>query len=234
MLIGMSIEIFGLHRTAPTIAVALALALGFTGCSGKTNSASEPVVSARSLSGKTVPDVVGKGGDEAKQLLTEAGLIVKFDAGSEPVWKPSNWTVDEQDLPAGDEVKPGSLVTLRVHKTGGGDASSETVTASDAERAASLQQALSDSFGGQTASEIIASDPTLWAGYVNGIRVERDNAYFTLQVAPSDPARNDLGKSAAQALSTLLPAEAVRGIGWIIVEDAGGAVISQKKPNPLS
>ncbi|MEJ6555286.1 hypothetical protein PQI51_09680 [Microbacterium esteraromaticum] len=105
---------------------------------------------------------------------------------------------------------------------------------SDEERAAKVQTALQDAFGGQTPSEVYASDSSLWYGYVNGVRVENGNAFITLQVAADDPNRKDLGEGAAQALSTLLPAAAVDGLGWLIVEDASGVVIDQKQPRPIT
>lgn len=57
--------------------------------------------------------------------------------------------------------------------------------------------------------------------------------YVTLQVSADDPDRQSLGKRATNAMSTLLPASAVQGVDWIIVEDASGAVTAQEQPNPL-
>lgn len=101
-------------------------------------------------------------------------------------------------------------------------------------RAAALEQAIKDSLGVETFAELYASDPTLWGGYINGVRTANGNAFITLQVAADDPARDDLGQRAAQALSTLLPASAVEDINFLVVEDAAGVVIDQKQPAPLS
>lgn len=104
---------------------------------------------------------------------------------------------------------------------------------SDEERAATVQTALQDAFGGQTPSEVYASDPSLWYGYVNGVRVEGSNAFITLQIAADDPNRKPLGERAAQAMSTLLPKASVEGISFLVVEDASGVVIDQKQPRPV-
>lgn len=92
---------------------------------------------------------------------------------------------------------------------------------------------IKNAFGGMEFSEIYASDPSLWAGYIAGVRVEGSNAFVTLQVAADDPNRNDLGDRAAKALSTLLTADDVDGISWIIVEDASNTVIAQQQPKPI-
>lgn len=108
------------------------------------------------------------------------------------------------------------------------------VTVDEVARAASLEQAIKESLGGvESFSELYVSDPTLWGGYISGVRTDGQNAFVTLQIANNDPARKDFGKRAAKALSTLLPASAVERISWIIVEDASGVVIDQKQPSPL-
>lgn len=104
----------------------------------------------------------------------------------------------------------------------------------DEERAAAFDQSIRDAFGGASYAELAAQDGLTWPGYVNGIRVERSNAFVTLQVASNDPSRDELGKRAVSALSTLLPASAFEGISWIIIEDASGVVIAQEQPSPLT
>lgn len=83
--------------------------------------------------------------------------------------------------------------------------------------------------------ELLAVDPSLWGGYLVGVRVEGSDAYFMLQVDRSTPEGKDLGQRAAQALSTLLTQETVDelGISWVIVEDGAGVVIDQKMSSPL-
>lgn len=97
----------------------------------------------------------------------------------------------------------------------------------DEQRGADLEQAIRDAFGGQEFTEIFVADATLWAGWITDVRVEGSDAYITLQIAYEDPIRDELGERAASALPTLLPAEALEGISWIIVEDASGVVIDQ-------
>lgn len=104
----------------------------------------------------------------------------------------------------------------------------------DEERGQAFEAALRESFGGQEYSEVLISDPSLWYGWISGVRVEGSYAYVTLQIGePRDAEWEYFGESAASALSTLLPAEAFEGIDWIIVEDATGYIIDQQQPSPL-
>lgn len=104
-------------------------------------------------------------------------------------------------------------------------------------RAADLESQLKVMFGVGDGSftDLLAQDPSLWAGYIASVRTEGSRAFITLQVAPDDPSRDVIGERAATALKTLLPAETVDtlGISWVIVEDAGGVVIAQEQPAPL-
>lgn len=124
----------------------------------------------------------------------------------------------------GGEESPAAVPEADETETGA------TVALTSAEFEASIKRA----FGGVEFSDLHASDPTLWAGYIAGVRVERSNAFVTLQVAADDPARKELGDRAAKALSTLLTADDVDGIAWIIVEDASGTVIAQQQPKPIA
>lgn len=104
-------------------------------------------------------------------------------------------------------------------------------------RAADLETQLKvmTGVGDGSFTDLLAQDPSLWAGYIAGVRTEGSRAFITLQVAPDDPSRDVIGERAATALRTLLPAETVDalGISWVIVEDAGGVVIAQEQPAPL-
>ncbi|MSS84980.1 hypothetical protein FYJ24_09430 [Actinomycetaceae bacterium WB03_NA08] len=183
--------------------------------------------------------------DQVGQLLTiaEANLELEgyevetvTDSGKS-IFKKGNWTVIEQK-------QNDNQVLLTVTKNEDKEEGTETPAAPteqaptpepavDEERSAALTQATKDAFGGQEFTEILVSDPTLWAGYINGIRVEGDLAYYTLQISADDLDREEFGQQAARALSTLLPASAVEGIDWIIVEDGAGTVIAQEQPNPI-
>lgn len=105
--------------------------------------------------------------------------------------------------------------------------------ASDAERSAVLEQRLKDIFGVRSMQKLLVAMPDEWPGYVVGVRVEGDLAYFTLQVDRNTADGKRLGKDAARALSTLFGEEDVKGISWLIVEDGTGVVIDQKAPNPI-
>jgi len=97
-----------------------------------------------------------------------------------------------------------------------------------------LEQAIKDAFGVTDFAQIYAQDPSSWGGYIAGVREDGlGNAFITLQVSSDDPSRDALGTQAAKALSTLLPASAVQGIRWLIVEDASHVVIAQNQPAPI-
>lgn len=104
----------------------------------------------------------------------------------------------------------------------------------DAERSAILEARLREIFGGvDSMTELLGPLPGEWPGYVQGVRVEGDLAYFTLQVDRSTAGGHQLGVDATQALSTLFGEADLKGISWIIVEDGAGVVIDQKQPNAL-
>lgn len=113
-------------------------------------------------------------------------------------------------------------------------AESETPPIDEAARAEAFDDALRSALGVSEYSELLASDPSLWGGYVNGVRTDGGNAYVTLQITADEPGRDELGERAARAMSTLLPASAVDGVDWIIVEDAAGGMIAQERPSPLT
>ncbi len=108
-----------------------------------------------------------------------------------------------------------------------------TVQASSA-TGAGIEQAIKDAFGVKDFTEFYVQDPTIWAGYIAGVRDDGvGDVFITLQVSSDDTSRDALGQRAAQALSTLLPAASVQGVRWLIVEDASHVVIAQKQPAPL-
>lgn len=106
----------------------------------------------------------------------------------------------------------------------------------DQERTARFDQDLKSGLGVKDSyQELLATDATMWGGYIADIRVEGDRAYVTLQVDRNTPDGRDTGERAAQALSTLMTQETVETVNysWIIVEDSTGVVIDQKQPKPL-
>ncbi|MGC4153576.1 MAG: PASTA domain-containing protein [Propionicimonas sp.] len=228
---------------------AFVLILALAGCSSPTEA-------------PTMPDVVGLKLDIALSDIKRAGVrgeVEVLGGGVFGVVDESNWEVCEQLPQAGATVTDSPRLT--VERSCGGEQEEpasagptpseepseepveepeeaeeleepEEPTASDRERAEAIENALYEIFMEMTPDEILASDPTLWAGYIVDIRVEGDLAYFTLQIGANDTDRDEFGGQAAKALSTLLPAEVVEGIDWLIVEDGTGAVIAQEQPNP--
>lgn len=213
-------------------AVAVLLVIGGVGNAlgvGDDSSSPAPEPTAESI---TLPDVVGLDGAAARDALTELGAIVEFDAGEQTVVMASNWNVDSQLPIAGSSISTGETIVLSVSKgaADGEEADGQEPLPDDATRSLELEESIKLSFGGvESFSDIYASDPTLWAGYINGVRVEGARAYITLQIGNEDPNRDELGTRAAGALSKLLPTSDVRGISWIIVEDASGIEISDSR-----
>jgi len=224
-----------MRNTATAIAAAV-LALTLTSCGG-TEPEPEPAAITPAAVESTpagdplpdaAPDTVGMRLDEARDALTDAGIpraniTVEDVRDGKMVLSEKNWTVVQQTGTPAD-------LHLGVEKI----EAAKPDSADDEQRADAITQAISDAFGGATPGELLAEDPTSWAGYINGVRVEGANAYITLQISADDTGRDDLGSRAARALSTLLPAEAVDGIDWLIVEDVSGVVIAQEQPNPLT
>lgn len=142
-------------------------------------------------------------------------------------------------LGGSDDEPPAAAPSMTVSAPAPAETEAEPPTEESAEsrddgaRGREFDQSLRENLGVTEYSELLAADPSLWGGYVADIRVDGANAYVTLQVGASDTTRDDLGERAARAISTLLPASAVEGIDWIIVEDATGVVISQEQPAPV-
>lgn len=143
------------------------------------------------------------------------GVIANLAGGDDDAGKPAEEEIVAVEEAPTEEVAP-----------------EETAQPDDAARSASLEQAIKNAFGGVEFSTLLAEDPTMWAGWISEVRVEGSNAYVRLQLTPEDK-NDDIGKRAAQALSTLLTKEYVEGIDWIIVEDASGVVMAQKRPAPI-
>jgi hypothetical protein len=153
-------------------------------------------------------------------------LIIYHSFPEEDAQEEQGSEQDEPDSAASSALEPTTQVPEPTTQT-------ESTSLSDAERSMVLEQHLREIFGGVSSmSELLTEMPTDWPGYVVGVRVEGSLAYFTLQVDGNTADGARLGQDAAQALSTLLSAEDVAGIDWIIVEDGAGVVIDQKQPNP--
>jgi len=239
-----------MKRVSTLFAVAT-LALALTACAAQTstgssggsttNTESATAASVAPTAAVAVPNVVGLHLDKARDALKAAGItkITETDIrDGKSIWDASNWVVVNQ---GGDAAG----VTLGVEKPQEKAADSPAavspaavspaaVSADGPEASARLEQDIKDALGVQSFSEILVQDASLWGGYINGVRVQNGLAYITLQVASDDPGSHELVSRAASALSTLLPASAVEGITWIIVQDASGTVIAQKRPAPIT
>lgn len=210
-------------RTRLTPALVLVAALA-AGCAGTTSDAPTTPGAAATTSADTAPaDYVGQPLDVAERELMAAGWLVEvYDAvDGKAVILRTNWTVTEQEVVDG-RVRLGAKKNPAPTK----DTSDEI----DGEkRAADVLAYLEQTFDASPLTDYLATDATSWVGYVSGVRVERGNLVVTIQ--ENDKA---LGKAAAQALSTLLTADLVDGIGHVIVENSAGVVLAQKQPKPLA
>lgn len=210
-------------RTRLTPALVLVAALA-AGCAGTTSDAPTTPGASATTSADTAPaDYVGQPLDVAERELMTAGWLVEvYDAvDGKAVILRTNWTVTEQEVVDG-RVRLGAKKNPAPTK----DTSDEI----DGEkRAADVLAYLEQTFDASPLTDYLATDATSWVGYVSGVRVERGNLVVTIQ--EDDKA---LGKAAAQALSTLLTADLVDGIGHVIVENGAGVVLAQKQPKPLA
>jgi serine/threonine-protein kinase len=111
-----------------------------------------------------VPDVVGRTAEEANQILTEAEFIVdQVSAESDSV---EEGRVIEQNPPAGDEVPPGTTVTITVSSGTGTVAVPSVAGLSEAEARSILEAAdltvgsvQQEANGDIPAGNVIRSDP---------------------------------------------------------------------------
>lgn len=101
------------------IVVAALVLISIVGAIGSRagSEASKPTATASPVSAMvTVPNVIGLTGDVARDALTAAGFVVKFDGGEDAVVLASNWTVGAQSPNAGAGAEEGSTITLTVSK----------------------------------------------------------------------------------------------------------------------
>lgn len=62
----------------------------------------------------SVPDLIGQKGDEAKEALAVLDLEHNYESESGSVWNAANWVVQSTDPKPGEDIDPGSTVTLHV------------------------------------------------------------------------------------------------------------------------
>lgn len=202
-----------------------------------------------------VPDLAGTPANEASETLKDLGFTVSLKSDERPVISGADFDVESSTPAAGEEASEGSKVTLHVveaterlaaeaaaaerikleeaaKEEAEREAAASAAAATNAKRSAELEQAIKNAFGGAEFTELLIEDPTMWAGWISQVRVEGSDAYIRLQLH-EEGKEDDIGKRAAQALSTLLTKDDVKGLSWIIVEDASGTVIGQKQPAPL-
>ena len=99
----------------------------------------------------------------------------------------------------------------------------ETVSSADAE------QWLKSQLGVSEFSEILASDPTLWGGYINGIEVDGSMMHVRLQV--DHDTDQEMADQAAHAIANLVRMTSdstVDGLSWVIIEDGAGQNMAQE------
>ncbi|WP_416443466.1 PASTA domain-containing protein [Leucobacter sp. HNU] len=83
-----------------------------------------------------VPKLAGLDGKAAEEKLDALGFKVEFDAGEKSVLVKSNWTVESSSPAAGERVKKGATITLKVKKVSAAPKpSTPGTTPADAEKA---------------------------------------------------------------------------------------------------
>lgn len=101
--------------------------------------------------------------------------------------------------------------------------SDETVSSADAEHWLKNQLGISEF------SEILASDPTLWGGYINGIEVDGSMMHVRLQVDhDEDQEMADRAARAIANLARMTSDSTVDGLSWVIIEDGAGRHMAQE------
>lgn len=101
--------------------------------------------------------------------------------------------------------------------------SDDTVSSADAE------QWLKSQLGVSEFSEILASDPTLWGGYINGIEVDGSMMHVRLQVDhDADQEMADRAAHAIANLARMTSDSTVDGLSWVIIEDGTGRNMAQE------
>jgi hypothetical protein len=101
--------------------------------------------------------------------------------------------------------------------------SDDTVSSADAE------QWLKGQLGVSEFSEILASDPTLWGGYINGIEVDGSMMHVRLQVDhDADQEMADRAAHAIANLARMTSDSTVDGLSWVIIEDGTGRNMAQE------
>lgn len=113
-----------------------------------------------------------------------------------------------------------------------GAAEEQPAEPADPGRSSSLDEALRQALGVAEYSELRERDSSLWGGYVVEVRVVGSEGFIRLRVPSDDQTRDDFGGRAAAEVATLLPASAVEGIEWLVVEDASGGEIDRQQPQP--
>lgn len=102
---------------------------------------------------------------------------------------------------------------------------------SDEQKAADYEAWLKSQLGVQEFSELLASDPTLWGGWINGIVADRDRMHVRLQVDRNDADSKDFAKRAAKSISMLVKSsddERVSNVDWVVVDDGAGNYLAQE------
>ncbi|MCT1551538.1 PASTA domain-containing protein [Brevibacterium casei] len=120
--------------------LAALVVLSATGLFGQTEETPETVEASSTEEPEpvTVPDLVGKAGDEAKDALDDLDLKAEFvDESDEDrsVVRKSNWNVESTSPKAGAEAAPGDAVTITVSKIDDDQESAEEEKAGEDEKA---------------------------------------------------------------------------------------------------
>lgn len=100
------------------------------------------------------------------------------------------------------------------------------------DRAAGYESWLKEQFGVESFTEVLVSDPSSWAGYVNDFDANRDRMHVRLQVDRDSAEGEEMGEQAARAIANLIRSDdedpRVAGVDWVVADDGAGVVIAQE------
>ena len=168
----------------------------------------------------TIDDFTGQNAKEASDALKDAGFDTEYDAGSETVFKASNWTVDSTSPAAGESAPKGSTVVLHVSKH---DDAAPSAAPATSDLAARTEAAYLDAWGVSSLTEL-AGDPSVTVK-VAGITQWEDVSSGTIRVYVQENLTRDEAKTVGQNIWGLTH-DVVPDLTTVVVRGADGVDVN--------
>lgn len=208
-----------MHRRLPALALVLAVAVSLVACSSSKTADPAPATSAV-VETLTIDDFTGQNAKEASDALKDAGFDTEYDAGSETVFKASNWTVDSTSPAAGESAPKGSTVVLHVSKH---DDAAPSAAHATSDLAARTEAAYLDAWGVSSLTEL-AGDPSVTVK-VAGITQWEDVSSGTIRVYVQENLTRDEAKTVGQNIWGLTH-DVVPDLTTVVVRGADGVDVN--------